>query len=545
MKVPVLSRSVYFGLYALLALVYFCGLFVPLMDNDSAHHANIALHMHLTGDYGNLVSDDGEYFDKPHFLFWITALSYQLFGVTSFAYRFPSFLFTIFGVWSAYQLGKSLYHKAAGELTALMTASCFALILSNIDVRMDAILTAAGVFAAWQGVQWMGQKRLVNALGLALGLAIGFSTKGWSGIIAPVTALFAYLVATKSWRSLLHPQVGLIILAFALFIAPVLYCYYLQFDLHPEKIIRGRSGRSGIAFILWEQNWERFGGTAWGGSGKNDRFLFFHTFLWAFAPWSILAYLALLAWFTGRKNHPGNWSAVAPFGVMALLITFAGYKLPHYLNVILPFAALYTSAYFLNRKERPKVLLTVQTVSAVLLLLPVLVVNTWSFPLRNIFVLLGLAALVVASLYLLMRAQQGKERAITFSVLASTLAFYLLNTNFYPQLLSYQAGNRMAEATRGKVNPRNVYYWPGVNSSSYNFYAGETRKVFADSILSIKDTVWIITNREFYTDLQDKGLPQRAVIRSRDYPTDKLKARFLNPATRSTTLDTMILVRVK
>lgn len=248
MKVPVLSRSVYFGLYALLALVYFCGLFVPLMDNDSAHHANIALHMHLTGDYGNLVSDDGEYFDKPHFLFWITALSYQLFGVTSFAYRFPSFLFTIFGVWSAYQLGKSLYHKAAGELTALMTASCFALILSNIDVRMDAILTAAGVFAAWQGVQWMGQKRLVNALGLALGLAIGFSTKGWSGIIAPVTALFAYLVATKSWRSLLHPQVGLIILAFALFIAPVLYCYYLQFDLHPEKIIRGRSGRSGIAF---------------------------------------------------------------------------------------------------------------------------------------------------------------------------------------------------------------------------------------------------------------------------------------------------------
>ena len=52
---PVLSGKLYTFLFVLLGGVYFAGLFVPLMDNDSAHHANIALHMYLSGDYVNLV----------------------------------------------------------------------------------------------------------------------------------------------------------------------------------------------------------------------------------------------------------------------------------------------------------------------------------------------------------------------------------------------------------------------------------------------------------------------------------------------------------
>ena len=72
--------------------VVFAGLFVPLMDNDSAHHANIALRMFLTGDYVRLIDYDGPYLDKPHLHFWLSAASYHIFGVNGFAYKFPSFL---------------------------------------------------------------------------------------------------------------------------------------------------------------------------------------------------------------------------------------------------------------------------------------------------------------------------------------------------------------------------------------------------------------------------------------------------------------------
>lgn len=539
-----LPPRVYFGLLALLSLAYIPGLFVLLMDNDSAHHANIALHMYLTGDYVSLVSDDGEYLDKPHFLFWTTALSYHLFGVTSFAYRFPSFFFTILSVWSTYRLGKALYDKTTGELAALMTASAFALILSNVDVRMDAILTGAGVFATWQGIEWLRHKRLFNAFGLALGLAIGFATKGWSGMTAPVAALIFYTLATRTFRNLLHPQLGVVFLAFLVLIAPVLYCFYLQFDLHPEKIIRGVKGRSGLRFILWEQNFERFQGEAFGRSGSQDRFFFFHTFLWAFAPWSLLAYAALVRRFRYWKERPADWVAAGPFVVMALLISFAGYKLPHYLNVILPFTALLTAAWWLQLKERPKAWLTVQATGAVLLLLSAVLVNTWSFPLTNILALLGLTVFLATAYYLLAHSKPGKPRVVTFSTLSSALVFYLLNTNFYPHLLTYQGGNRLAFATRGKVEPKDVYYWPGVNSSSYNFYACEPRKVFADSLLAQQDTLWILTDRKHLPAIEQQGLRIQEIISSRDFPTDKLKGRFLNPATRDASLDTLMLVRI-
>src|SRR6185436_13464344 len=120
---PFLPARVYYFLYILLGLVYVSGLFVPLMDNDSAHHAIIALRMHLTGDYVSLYDYSQDYLDKPHLHFWLSAFSYKIFGVTSFAYKFPSFLFTILGIYSVYRLGKTLYNKEVGKLAALLIAS--------------------------------------------------------------------------------------------------------------------------------------------------------------------------------------------------------------------------------------------------------------------------------------------------------------------------------------------------------------------------------------------------------------------------------------
>ena len=150
MSQPFLPRQLYIILFSLLGLIYFIGLFVPLMDNDSAHHATIALHMHLTGDYASLVDQKGDYLDKPHLLFWLAAFSYKLFGVTAFAYKLPSFLFIILGIYSTYRLGRTLYTEETGKLSALLLATAFAFIVSVSDVRMEAILTSCIAFATWQ-----------------------------------------------------------------------------------------------------------------------------------------------------------------------------------------------------------------------------------------------------------------------------------------------------------------------------------------------------------------------------------------------------------
>src|SRR5215211_7276872 len=198
----IFSRSQYILLFSFLSLVYIIGLFVSLMDNDSAHHANIALRMYLTGDYVDLVDHGKDYLDKPHLHFWLSAWSYSIFGVNSFAYKAPSFLFTLLGTYSTYRLGKTLYNSEIGRLAALIVASAFAYILANNDVRMDAILTASIIFATWQLVEWVNRKRLLNAVGAALGLALGFCTKGHIAVFTPAVGIFFYILYKGDWRSL-------------------------------------------------------------------------------------------------------------------------------------------------------------------------------------------------------------------------------------------------------------------------------------------------------------------------------------------------------
>jgi len=254
LNTPFLSRGVYLFLFSLLGIVYIIGLFVPLMDNDSAHHANIALRMYLTGDYVNLIDNGKDYLDKPHLHFWLCALSYKIFGVTTFAYKFPSFLFSLLGIYSTYRLGKSLYNNETGKLAALILDSSFAFILANNDVRMDAILTASIAFATWQLVEFIQSKKLLNIAGAAMGLAMGFSTKGHIAVFVPAIAALSYMMFRKEWKLLFTWKWLVLIGLFVVFIAPVVYCYYLQYNLHPEKVVRGKDHINGVKFILLTQS---------------------------------------------------------------------------------------------------------------------------------------------------------------------------------------------------------------------------------------------------------------------------------------------------
>ena len=210
-------------LWFALAVVYIGGLFVPLFDDDSAHHAAIALEMYNRGDWACLMDHENtSYLDKPHFQFWLVALSFQLFGVGGFAYKLSSFLFTLLGVWATYRLALHLCGRKAALYAALILASSAAFVLANIDVRMDAILTACIALAVWQGVMHLDTGKVRYLLGAALGMAMAFGTKGWIGVMVPFFALVFYISRQRQWRWFLSWRFLLLLAAFALFISPVL-----------------------------------------------------------------------------------------------------------------------------------------------------------------------------------------------------------------------------------------------------------------------------------------------------------------------------------
>lgn len=551
MQRPLLSGPLYFILFLMLGMVYVAGLFVPLMDNDSAHHANIGLRMYLTGDYVNLIDHRGDYIDKPHFLFWISALSYHVFGVTTFAYKFPSFLFTILGVYSVYRLAAELYNKETGKLAALVVASSFCIILSNNDVRMDAILTAAISFSLWQLVSFVHYKKFIFLLGSALGLAIGFATKGHVGLVTPVFGVFLYIIYRKEYRLLTDWRWLLVVFFFALFISPVVYCYYLQFNLHPEKISQGMKGVNGVKYILWSHSFDRFRGhERFGGAlGKEDKFFFLHTFLWTFAPWCFIALWALFLRLKNFFKRREEWLSSGVFLLLALLINFSNFKLPHYLPILAPATAILVSSFLAvawKTQEKNKVLFFIQLFAVVLIVSAALLINLWAFPVKNMWLFDGMIILLALLFYLfLSRLLLLLQKAVLVSVCAIVLFFFLLNTSFYPQLLSYQGGKQLADITRGIVPPSSVYFWKNTFSSSYNFYTSSIRQVYDDSLLRKHSRLWIIYNASQLPELEAAGIiPENKRFIVPDYEITRLKKSFVDPSTRSGVLDSLIMAEV-
>ena len=525
-------------------MVYIIGLFVPLMDSDSAHHANIALHMYLTGDYVSLVDHAGDYLDKPHLHFWLCALSYKMFGVTGFAYKLPSFLFTILGTYSTYRIGRALYDKEVGKLAALIIASSFAFILSNNDVRMDAILTSSVAFATWQLVEFIQQKKLLNIAGAALGLALGFCTKGHIAVFVPAVAALFYILYRKEWKLFLNWKWLLLLMLFGLLISPVLYCYYLQYNLHPEKIVRGKDHINGVKFILFNQSIERFIGQM-GSEGKHDYFFFFHSFLWAFAPWSIIAYLAIAGRIKNFFPRREEWLTTGVFITVLLVVSFSGFKLPHYLNIVFPTSSVLVAGFIAGKKDNLKWLksfYSIQFVIVSLLLLLVGIINTWAFPVKSGWVVVGVVLLLAVVFYFMKSKTYGRlQKAVTVSVATMVFSFFLLNSNFYPQLLNYQGGNKLAAISRGKINPDAVYFWKNTYSSSFNFYTKTMRKPFADSVLQQGKKIWLVYDIKDEGEILQAGYKIGQGFSALDYEITKLDIKFVNPVKREKQCTRMIL----
>lgn len=542
-----LSNRTYFILFALSGIVYLAGLFVPLMDNDSTHYADIALNMYLSSDYATLRDHTGPYLDKPHLLFWLAAFSYKIFGVSGFAYKFPSLLFTILGTYSTYRLGKILYTPETGKLAALIIASSFAYILANNDVRMDAILSASIAFAVWQLVEFVHTKSVWSVAGAALGMALGFSTKGDIAIFAPLAAVGFYIFYRKEWRLILNWKWLLMGFLFAVFITPVVYSYYLQYNLHPEIMVRGKNNIDGVRFILLTQSFERFGGEM-GQRFKNDYTFFLHSFIWAFAPWGIIAFMAFFRRVKNVFKRSDEWLTAGGFAIVMLVLSLSGFKLPHYINIVFPLAAVMVASFILSIRATPKWVNSVwlvQLISAIIILLLIVALNAWAFSVKNTW-LAAAVLLMSAILYFLIKksATAKWQQAVVLPVCVMIVSFFLLNTNFYFQLLHYQGSSELAVKTKGKIDPANVYLWKDNYKSSYFFYTVSPEKDFHREVLQAKKTVWILIDEAQLQEVKQEGYSVGPYYAAVDYSIAKLKLNFLNPATRTSKCTRMLLVQI-
>ena len=135
------DKRLYSILLFLAILVNFSGLFLVIIGPDGSLYASIAKKMALNNNFVELFGNGTDWLDKPHFPFWITALSFKIFGIHYWSYKLPAILFLLMGAAYTWRFAKEQYNSVIANWSVLILLTAEHIILSNTDVRAEPYLT--------------------------------------------------------------------------------------------------------------------------------------------------------------------------------------------------------------------------------------------------------------------------------------------------------------------------------------------------------------------------------------------------------------------
>ena len=549
------------------------GLFPPIMELDGALYACIAKQMAQTGDFVNLYAVGTDWLDKPHFPFWIAAISYRIFGINTFAYKLPALLFFLGSAVYTYQFARITYSKLVAQIASLVLLTAFHGVLSNSDVRAEPYLMPLIIGAVYHfyrvaspapkgGVMLLtNSSAFFGGLHLLIGSFLtgcALMTKGVFVLIPIGAGLVLHWLLTGHWRELLKPRWYLAVALSFAFTLPEIYCLFQQFDLHPEKVIFGKTGVSGIQFFFWDSQFGRFFNTG-PIKGEGDKFFFVHTLLWAFLPWSLPLYLgvgqAIVGLVKQRNPLPEYVSLGSGLATFALF-SLSGFQLPHYMNIVFPFFAIITAQFLVNLKPVDLRRWLIGQTSIGLLVIALAIGLLWLVQPTNLGVGVGWVVVITfATFYLFWQMNllslAGRMVGVML-ILAGVLNLFL-----YPTFLKYQAGMATAQYVNKQpiLSKRpTLLYEPGSGVGggsfwSYEFYA-HAPTVYVRSDWAMHQQVSTGSKQVFTTADQADSLTAHGFMVRRlavfpYYHVSQLTYEFLNPDTRPKTLLPYVLAEVK
>jgi len=364
-----LSGRLFYFLLFTGVLINATGLFNPVLEPDSALYATIAKRMALANDWMNLYGDGGDWLDKPHFPFWMAAISFKLFGISAFSYKLASFIFWLISIRFTYLLTRSLYSTNIARHTVLIYITALHAVIANFDVRAEPFLTGCITVSIYYIFKMQQQNKIHYLLPAALFAACAVMTKGIFFLSGIGGGFIFYWILNKEWKQFVHYRWWLLVLLTFIFILPELYALYVQFDMHPEKIVFGQTNVSGIKFFFWDSQFGRFFNTG-PIKGSGDTSFFIHTFLWAFLPWSPLFIVAVVQLCRRKiffkKEHSIIYGSAA---ILFLLFSFSRFQLPHYIVILFPQFAMITASYTyscIKNKKAVSKIISLQTILVIL-----------------------------------------------------------------------------------------------------------------------------------------------------------------------------------
>ncbi len=542
-----------FWIFVVIAVLYFTGVRVDTMDVDASQYAEMSREMMESGDYLHMYDRGIEYLDKPPMLFWLSASSMWMFGVNNFGYKLPSILFAIWALFATYKLGKRLYDDATGRMAALILGTCQGMFLMTNDVRCDTVLMSCVITSLWLIQEWVVSKKLWYLIGGSAAIAFGMMTKGPIALMVPIFCFGTDWVLKRQWKNFLSPAFIPALITIAVLLIPMSIGLYQQFDMHPEKLVNGSTGVSGLRFFYWSQSFGRITGESpWNNGAKLDFLLL--NMLWSFLPWIFLFVIALvlnsikLVRQKFRIAHSQEWMTFGGFLLAYIALGSSAYQLPHYIFVVFPLAAIITARFVQQLIEDPSykklrsIMAPVHSVIAFLLLIAVLQLIAIVFPANGLIIALWCVCMVFWLFVLL--SKKIKNRILWLPASAMLIVNLFLTNYFYYPLLQYQVGSQVGRyISEQNIDTKDVVIYKLDDPlNAIQFYAkGPVRSI--DTLPDLKNEKYLLTMKKGLALLTESGYSYEIQTKGDFYKVSELTLPFLNPTTRKDAVKQYFLVK--
>jgi 4-amino-4-deoxy-L-arabinose transferase-like glycosyltransferase len=515
-------------------LVVLAGMQVDVMEVDSAQYASIAREMLHNGSWLEIYEHDQTYNskgfpDKPPLVFWTGAAGMWLFGENNLGFKLLSVLAAFIGIYAVGKWAQLLYGKAAQLPAMLFAGMNVGMLLMLQDIRTDTLLVGMLSLSLWQFESYFRSASKTAFLVAFVALALAMLAKGPIALVAVIVAFGGDLLVRGDWQRLFRKEWLLGLGIVLLLLSPMLYGLYHQWGW--EK---------GIKYYFWTQSFGRITGeNVW----KNDLGPLFlvETYLWAYLPWVPVMLMAIWAAIQQKASFfktKGGWAA--PFGFVLLFVAMSTsqYKLPHYIYIVWPFAAIWLAGWYvqLSRKNVAQTVLAVFALVlfavAALLLFYISQANIW---------LGGLLTVLMGLLTWLYWKSEDTDLKLFGPVITALLYVGLVvNFWFYPMLLQYQASSEGGKWLQQNVSGQPCYYFDLQNHSTHalHFYSRQVVPMLSnlDQLPTNKPT-YIYTTQSGLEAIQASGLKHNIRQELPSFKVTHLSGPFLNPATRKETLE--------
>jgi 4-amino-4-deoxy-L-arabinose transferase-like glycosyltransferase len=321
-----IPQSVVYILLALGLLLFVPKLGMPLLDPDEGLYADIAQAMVTRGDWVIPHLNGLPYLEKPPLYFWLTALTFELFGPSEWATRLWSAVSALGTVLLTWRIGRRLYGASAGLLAGVVVATVVGNALyvrrASTDQLFVFCLTLA-IYGFLRDAERPDRGR-ARFLLFYVGAALAVLAKGFIGVVFPVLIVGLGLVTVRRlrWRELNLARGAALFAAIAVpwhalvaWRSPALFNFYVV-DNHLLRFLDARRyveddvPSSTLAFLIV-------------------------SFLWAF-PWSVFA----LARREPDRSPRARWRPVVAIWLVAIVGVFALSRFKHEYYALPAFPAL-------------------------------------------------------------------------------------------------------------------------------------------------------------------------------------------------------------